>query len=65
MIDEEMNILCSSCRQEIRSQDQVTLDMLYTITHADCEPTKLPVKDTALFQELQNKYFFFKYSITK
>lgn len=53
-----MNLQCSSCRQEIGSQDQVTLDILHTVTHANCEPTKLLLRDTGSFQELQNIYFF-------
>jgi hypothetical protein len=55
----EMSIVrlcCSSCHKEVRPNEEVTLDIINTITHKSCNPTNLPVKDAGTFQEMANKY---------
>lgn len=53
-------LYCPECRKELKSNDQVTLDILYTVTHQDCTATTLASKDSGTFQQLQEKYPIFK-----
>ena len=52
---------CDSCKQHYRYDDQVVLDMMNGIFHADCyhNLTKLPIKDRGTYREIVEKYDFF------
>ncbi|MCU5068332.1 hypothetical protein [Bacillus pacificus] len=51
-------LCCSSCYEEVRLEEEVTLDIMNTITHRNCEPTNFLIKDIGTFQEIANKYAF-------
>lgn len=55
-----VSLCCSSCHKEVRLNEDVTLDIINTITHKSCDPSNLPVKDAGTFQEMANKYSFFR-----
>lgn len=57
-------ICCSDCHKEVEPENEVTLDILNTITHKSCKQTGLPIKDNSIFQDIILKHHFIQELIT-
>ncbi|WP_163970402.1 hypothetical protein [Oceanobacillus halotolerans] len=54
------SLRCANCGQIIAYSDAVCLDVLNSITHKKCYDLRFALKDTGTFQDIVNKYSFFK-----
>jgi hypothetical protein len=60
-------IRCPICSMKIKRQDQVVLDVIYTVMHQECYNQEymvgkslFPIKDEGLFRKIVFTYEFFR-----
>ncbi len=57
--DNQMELKCGKCGNSFNNEDKVCLDRINTIIHQSCS-LGFNYKDTGTYQEIIDKYDFFK-----
>lgn len=56
-----MPLRCPECKLEVRDDDMIVLDEMNTINHKNCYKYAVKyIKDMGTYQEIINKYPFFR-----